>query len=326
MRVLVTGAAGRVGSAVAAKLAGAGHEVTALDARSPANPPDNCRVIEGKFEQPEVLRTACEGVEAVLHLGAFMSWLPQDAEQLFSANVIGTRYLLEAAASAGVQRFVFASSGEVYPEGRPRYQPIDEQHPQEPASAYGLSKKLGEELVRFYERARGLPSVVLRFSHTQDAGELLDPDSFFSGPRFFLRPKIRQQTAFGNEAAVAALGAHDDGREQLVLSCNDQGHAYKMMITDTRDIVAGVLLALEHPDAVGQTFNLGADEPVDFADAVPLMGELTGLPVVRVDLPGPGLSYETSNAKVRERLGFRPAWTFADMVTQAADARTRRAS
>ncbi len=88
-------------------------------------------------------------------------------------------------------------------------------------------------------RTSGLGTTILRFSHTQDARELLDPDSFFSGPRFFLQPRIRQQEAFGNMAAVAALRAVDDGTPALLLARNEHGRPYRMMITDARDMSAG---------------------------------------------------------------------------------------
>ena len=61
-----------------------------------------------------------------LHLGAFMSWAPADRDRMFAVNVEGTRRLLDAASAAGVRRFVFASSGEVYPENRPEFLPVTE--------------------------------------------------------------------------------------------------------------------------------------------------------------------------------------------------------
>lgn len=324
MRVLVTGASGRVGSAVVQRLLDAGHEITALDAIAPRIDDPRCRIIVGRFEETEPVREACVGADAVVHLGAFMSWHADDADRLFSANVVGTRSLLEAAATAGAKRFVFASSGEVYPENNCRYLPVDEQHPLQPTTPYGLTKQLGEELVQFFDRARGLPSVILRFSHTQNAGELLDPDSFFSGPRFFLRPKVRQQESFGNADTVAALKPHDDGTSKLVLSRNTEGRPFRMMITDTRDMADGVVLALEHPGAPGEVFNLGADHPVDFGDALPVMADAIGLPLVKVDLPGAGVFYETSNSRIRELLGFRPRWQFSDMIEEAAQAWKQR--
>jgi hypothetical protein len=58
------------------------------------------------------------------------------------------------------------------------------------------------------------------------------------------------------------------------------------------------------PAASAETFNLGATEPVDFADLLPRMAAITGLPVVTVDLPGAGVYYHTSNRLIRDRLGF----------------------
>jgi UDP-glucose 4-epimerase len=324
--ILVTGSAGRVGSRVARQLLDAGHRVTGFDLRVSGIDHPAFREVLGGFDDRAAARQAVQGVEAILHLGAFMSWLPADRDRLFSANVEGTRVLLEEAAAVQPKRLVFASSGEVYPENVPDYQPIDEDHPLKPRSPYGLSKLLGEEIVRFFERTSGVPATILRFSHTQDASELLDPGSFFSGPRFFLQPKIRQQEGFGNAAAVAALRAIDDGRETLVLSRNEAGRPFRMHITDTRDMVAGIVLALSDERAAGRTYNLGATEPVDFAVALPMMAELTGLPLKTIDLPGAGVFYETSNARIRTELGYEPQWTFERMIGEAAQARVKRAS
>jgi UDP-glucose 4-epimerase len=172
-----------------------------------------------------------------------------------------------------------------------------------------------------------METVILRFSHTQDASELLDERSFFSGPRFFLHPKIRQQEAFGNAAAVEALRRHDDGRDALVLSRNEAGRPFRMHITDTRDMVDGILLALDRREAAGHVFNLGSTDPFDFAEALPQMAEATGLPLHVVDLPGGGVYYETSNRKIRDLLGYRPTWTIKSMIAEAVTARaTTRAS
>ncbi|ALA19962.1 MULTISPECIES: NAD(P)-dependent oxidoreductase [unclassified Chelatococcus] len=324
MSIVVTGSAGRVGSRVARRLLDEGEAVVGFDLRPAGIDHPRYREVVGAFSDPAAARQAAEGAKAVLHLGAFMSWRREDADKLWEANVTGTRMVAEAAAAAGCRRFVFASSGEVYPENVPAYQPIDEDHPLAPRTPYGLTKLLGEEIVRFLGRTGALETVILRFSHTQDAAELLDPDSFFSGPRFFLHPKIRQQQAFGNAAAVAALVAVDDGREALVLSRNENGRPFAMHITDTRDMVEGILLALRHPAAAGEVFNLGASEPVDFARALPLMAERTGLPLREVNLPGPGVHYRTANRKIRERLGFTPTWTIERMIDEAVAARSAR--
>jgi UDP-glucose 4-epimerase len=326
MSILVTGSAGRIGSKVVQHLLETGHRVTGFDLRPAAINHPAFREVIGGFDDRAAAAEAVAGADAVLHLGAFMSWLPADTDKLFRANVEGTRIILEEAARAGPRRLVFASSGEVYPENVPDYLPLDEGHPLKPRSPYGLTKLLGEELVRFFERTSGVPSTILRFSHTQDAAELLDPQSFFSGPRFFLHPKIRQQEGLGNLAAVALLKQVDDGREALVLSHNEAGRPFQMHITDTRDMVDGILLALNHEGAAGRTYNLGATESVDFAAALPRMAELTNLPLKTIDLPGAGVFYRTSNARIRNELGYEPKWTFDRMIDEAAQARAKRAS
>lgn len=189
MKVLVTGSAGRVGAFVVRRLIAGGHQVRGFDLRSAGIEDGGFDEVIGAFDDREAAIRACEGTDAVLHLGAFMSWLASDRDKLFRANVEGTRIVLEAAAAAKVGRFVFASSGEVYPENKPEFQPITEDHPKKPLSPYGLTKLLGEELVTFQGRVSSMETVILRFSHTQNASELLDPESFFSGPRFFFDPK-----------------------------------------------------------------------------------------------------------------------------------------
>lgn len=324
--ILVTGSSGRVGRAVVSELLDQGREVCGLDLRPSGRTARGYREVAGSLDDPATVARAIEGATGVIHLGAFMSWAPGDRDAMVRANVEGTRLLLDAAAGAEVRRFVFASSGEVYPENAPETLPITEDHPLRPTSPYGLTKLLGEELVRFHGRQGRMETVILRFSHTQDAAELLDETSFFSGPRFFLRPRVRQQESFGNTAVADLLRAADPGRPAHVLARNAAGRPFRMHITDTRDMVQGILLALDHPAAAGGTFNLGATEPVDFAELLPRMAAVTGLPVVVVDLPGDGVWYETSNARIRSALGFAPEWPIDRMLDEAAAAWRRRTS
>ncbi|QTK80552.1 UDP-glucose 4-epimerase [Agrobacterium tumefaciens] len=319
--ILVTGSSGRVGRAVVAALRAQGRTVRGFDLRPSGAGGEE---VVGSLEDAQALSDATKGVSAVLHLGAFMSWAPADRDRMFAVNVEGTRLLLDAAAAAGVRRFVFASTGEVYPENRPEFLPVTEDHPLRPNSPYGLTKLLGEELVQFHQRAGRMETVILRFSHTQDATELLDEESFFSGPRFFLRPRILQQQNFGNTAVAELLRSRDIGEPSHILARNENGRPFRMHITDTRDMVAGILLALDHPDAAGGIFNLGADDPADFSDVLPKMAVLTGLPIVTVDFPGDGVYYHTSNKRIRNTLGFEPQWTMDRMLEEAAAARRQR--
>src|SRR4051812_11706115 len=111
MHVLVTGSAGRIGRRVVALLLERGDRVTAFDAVRGPGSHSVLRHVEGAFEDERACFAAAEGAEAVLHLGAFMSWLPEDAARVHAANVTGTFNLLRASARSRARRFVLASSG-----------------------------------------------------------------------------------------------------------------------------------------------------------------------------------------------------------------------
>jgi UDP-glucose 4-epimerase len=320
MRILVTGAAGRIGRRVVEHLLDDGHKVIALDLQTMGVEHPALSKVTGSLQNPVVAHEAVAGADAILHLAAFTSWLAADSDELFRSNVDGTRILLEAAAYAGSKRVIFASSEQVYPVHTPYYLPIDENHPLQPHSVFGLSKSLGEELLRFYARQHDMQFTIVRLPQVQDAAELLDPSSPVSGSQFFLRAKIDQYIKHSNRIAVERLRRHDDGSDKLVLSCDDSGRPYRMAICDTRDAVECLLLTLKHPLAVGQTFNLGANQPLDFADTVPRMAEATGLPLVKVNLPGATVNYEISNQALRDTLGFTPRWSFDAMLREAMQA------
>lgn len=318
MRIAVTGARGRVGRSLVQALVVEGHHVVAIDVIPPtADATSAVTAVQVGLDDTASLTEVMTGTDVVVHLAAYMSWREDEIASVFDANVVGTFHLLQAAASASVRRVVFASSGEVYPESHPTYQPLDEDHPTKPASAYGMTKLLGEEMVGFFGRKYGLETVILRFSHTQDAAELLDEDSFFSGPRFFLNRRLEQQAAFGNGPAVRALQTHDDGGTKLLLARGEDGTPFRMGICDTRDLVAGIVLAVTHAAAVGETFGIGPDAATSMDQLVPAMAELTGLKVADVRLPGPAVNYETSNQKARDVLGFRPQWPTDAMLQEA---------
>ncbi len=325
MRVLVTGAAGRVGARTVDAFLDAGHSVTGFDARATGRTAGGYTERVGRLENAPDVADAVVGADVVLHLGAVMSWAPADNARMHQANVEGTRVLLDAASDAGVRRFVFASSGEVYPENAPESLPLTEDHPLKPNSFYGLTKLLGEELIRYHQRAGKMETAILRFSHIQDAAELLDEESFFSGPRFFLKPRIRYMEVIGNLAHAEILRRNDPGIPSHVLARNEDGRPFMMHITETHDIAAGLKLAAEHPDAAGESFNLGATAPVEFGWLLERMSTITGYPVIPVDFPGPGVYYRTSNARIREVLGYRPRWTIERMLEEAATARRLRA-
>jgi UDP-glucose 4-epimerase len=318
MKVLLTGAAGRSGTHVLAALHGAGHEVRGFDLVEPSRYPRPEAMIVGSLLDEDALTRAVNGIDAVLHLAALMSWHPDDEVVLFDVNVRGTYNLLRAVVKAGVKRFVFASSGEVYPELNPAYLPIDEAHSNHPTSVYGMTKLLGEEMVQHFARRTGLRYCILRFSHTQAPDELFDANSFFSGPRFYVTAKLRQLRRLPSspavEKSIAALEAVATSEEQHYIGFSPDGVPYRMGMCDVRDMASGILLGLTHPAAENEIFNIGPAESFNFDEAVPYLAQFTGLNVVRVNLHTAAYRYDTSTQKAQSVLGYQPKYTIRRMI------------
>lgn len=322
MRVCVSGVAGRVGQQLARDLHLQGHQVFGFDKRpAPTNLPATVEVID--LGDHARLAGYVAGADGVVHLAALMSWDPRDDRLVLTANVQGTGSLLAAVEAACPEaRFVFASSGEVYPESLPVYQPLDEAHPTEPRTLYGLSKLMGEELVKLHGRTRGLDYTIMRLPHTQQPAELLDPNSFFSGPRFYLHSRLRRAESLGQDAVAEILrplaGSHPE--PLLYVARSAEGTPYRMPIADTRDVATGLRLALESPSASGLILNLGPPTSIGFDEAIAILAAHTGLDHIDVDLPGPGVNYETSIRRAQEVLLYKPTRSFADMVAEGAAA------
>ncbi|WP_147917092.1 NAD-dependent epimerase/dehydratase family protein [Ruania zhangjianzhongii] len=326
MRVAVTGAAGRVGRRLVEWFCERGDDVVALDQVAVPIHEDVSSVV-ADLTDADGLVTATAGCDVIVHLAAAMSWDPRESGLLHRVNVDGTWNVVNAAAANRVRRLVFASSGEVYPESKAQFLPVDEHHPTEPTSVYGMTKLVGEAMVRNLGRRSDIETVVVRLPHTQEASELLDPASPFSGPRFFLHRRLEQQRELGNAGAVAALEAAGRADElTLLLARGEDGTPYRMPICDARDTAAGLGLAATVAGAADQVVYIGPDEATSMAALIPEASRLTGLPLAEVRLPGPAVNYHTSIAKARELLGFAPRWPMPTMLAEAAEARQRSSS
>ena len=143
MKILVTGATGKVGSRLAKRLAQRGDDVRAL-VREPARAADlreaHIALVEGDLLRPESLPAAVRGVDAVVHCAAFFRGATP--EQAQAVNELGTQHLASAARAAAVKRFVFTSTGLVYGSNGGRLAREDD--PCAPTAAYPVSK-LGAE-------------------------------------------------------------------------------------------------------------------------------------------------------------------------------------
>lgn len=165
MRVLVTGAAGRVGSRVSATLRSE-HEVIGVDVRPTGHPADLCLDI---LDVPAV-RDAAMGVDAVIHLaivdgpsfGRVNSLQYDDAS--LKVHVIGTHNLLRAAADHKVERFLYASSVSAVDSYGPDVM-VTSEHRHLGGGIYGVTKGFGEELCRMFGARRSGGVAVLRLGN-----------------------------------------------------------------------------------------------------------------------------------------------------------------
>lgn len=333
MRVLITGAAGRIGTWVTDAVLGRGHSVRAFvlpgDRARWAGHPD-VEVAEGNLEDPQSVAAAVEGMAAVVHLAGALTSRGCTDRQFIDHNITGTFNLLIAARdrAAGMRRFIYASSDAVYWAGGAApasYLPVDELHPRLPGTVYGTSKVCAEELCLSFMRQTGLPVTIARFSATADAEELIEPDSVF-GRRTFLRSAIESyETVVAptthDQAALAALHAVDGGGEGLFAFTDETGRPPTFSLNDARDAADCVVRLLENPAAIGEAFNIGPIAPYEQTVLVAYLAAKLSLPWARVPVPGLRPSWYVSSLKARMLLGYQPTRTVLDMIDEALDRR-----
>jgi uronate dehydrogenase len=200
--VLLTGAAGGVGTQMRRLLPEYGYELRLFDVAPIAGEP---AAITADLADREALRRAVDGVDAIIHLAGIS--LESTFEKILKANIEGTYHLYEAAREAGVRRIVFASSNHAvgyhpfpqgdYPLPADRLLPVDV--PRRPDTYYGLSKSFGEDLAQMYWDKHGIETVSVRIG------------SCFPKPTSVRMLSIWMSPADGARLFHAALTAEDVG-------------------------------------------------------------------------------------------------------------------
>ena len=171
-RVLVTGAAGRLGGAVVPVLVRAGHDVVATDLVTPATDL-GAPVTVADLRDHRAALDVLAGVDAVVHLGNRPGIGRTPPQVVFNENVTINENVFQGAAEQGVGRIVFASTLQligshpdtrtvVAPPDRPRF-PIDGDTAPASSNVYALSKEVSEVMLRYYAERCGIVAVALRF-------------------------------------------------------------------------------------------------------------------------------------------------------------------
>ncbi|HEU4964493.1 MAG TPA: NAD-dependent epimerase/dehydratase family protein [Bacilli bacterium] len=292
MKVLVTGGAGFAGSHIVDQFLAAGHEVVVVDNLvngSTGNVNPQAKFVNMDINDPQIHDLiAAQGIEAIVHQAAQIK-VPvsiQDPAYDAQVNIMGTIHLLEAMRKFGLKKFVFAGSAASY--GMPEYLPLDEEHPLNPLSFYGLSKKVDEEYIRLYHDLFQVPYVILRYANIY-------------GPR---------QGASGEGGVISIFMNQMLSDEQAMIE-GDGGATRDYIYIG--DVARGVVEATGN-DAQG-TFNLSTQKQVSVNELFQVMKELSGYAKDAVHGPARvGDIYHSvmSNAKVLDAMEWRPTTSLED--------------
>ena len=302
MRVLVTGGAGFIGSHVVDALLDEGHNVAVVDDLSTGrleNVNPKSRLHRISITDADAMDTvfAQERPEIVNHHAAQIDVRRSMTDPLFdtTVNVLGTINLLQSAVRHGAARLIFASTCAVYAE--PRYMPMDESHPIDPQSVYGLSKYTAESYIRFYAEAYNLRYKIFRYGNVY-------------GPR--QNPK--------GEAGVVAIftGQLLGGERPTIFGDGTKTRDY----ISVADIARANLIAMTE---VGdnEAYNLSwGTEVSDFAifEAVRDATGSNTIPEYAPKRPGEADRAGLDSSKAKNQLGWKPSVFLQEGIQETVDA------
>ena len=258
-RALVTGATGAVGPALVAALVAAGYEVVALARRCPqdARLPANIHFIQGDIADSNVIETAVCNIDIIFHLAAKLHLnnpSPDLDAEYQRINVTATQQLVAAAKKAGVQRFIFFSTINVYGESEPP-QIFDETVQPNPMGLYAQTKYEAEKAALSFRSPMGTPlSVILRLSSVY-------------GP--YMQGNYLRLVKLMRKGWFIPIG---------------RGQNRRTLIFD-QDVAQAALLAAETPEALGQIYNITDCTTPTFQEILGAIYSVLERPLPRVTLP-----------------------------------------
>ena len=243
-KVLVTGATGFLGKYVIEELVDQGYQVRAFGRNSKVGRSlENSSVsfFQGDLTKADDVLEACKGMDLVVHAGALSTvWGPW--EDFYQANVLGTKYVLEACRQTGIQRLVYVSSPSIYAAPKDQLAIKESDAPEENnLNNYIRSKLASEKLFKDYP---DVPSIILR------------PRGLFGIGDTSILPRVIN---LSQKIGIPLIG---DGRQLMDMTC-------------VENVALAIRLALETPQANDAIYNITNGEPRAFRDL--LEESLTGL-------------------------------------------------
>ena len=308
-RILVTGATGKVGQAFIRRLLAEPSfhhfNVRALCHNRSLPAQDRLEVVHGSIDQQTVVEAAMNGVTHVLHLATSK----ETPESIMDVAVKGLFWLLESSRqSPTFEQFILiggdAGMGHfVYPHPIPV---TETQKHSAYAGCYALSKVLEEVMLEQYYIQYNLNGCCLRAPWIMEKDDFKAQLSFgedvFGGPRW--------------RDLVGAERADDFVKTQTIpVMLDPDGKPVKRNFVHVDDLVSAILLAIDHPKARQQTFNICMDEPVDYGELGAYLHQSKGLPTI--ELSTPFYSTWLDNAKAKFLLGWRPTYDLPKLTDAA---------
>lgn len=312
LRILVTGGAGYIGSAVVRRLVAAGHEVAVLDLQlahpdAVAGAPGLHGDVRNATDVMAALRRFTPN--AVIHVAGIKSVAESMAEpaRYFATNTGGTLSLLQAMVAAGIRSFIFSSSAAVYGSGATS--PIVEDSPAEPMNPYGESKLQAERMLPWFEQAHGIRYMALRYFNVAGAsadgrfGEAL-------ANAVNLIPVALRATLTGEPMSIFG----DDWPTPDGTAIRDYIH-----VDDLADGHLAAVEALEAGTASG-ILNLGTGRGASVREVLTAVERATGRPVpatVTERRPGDSAAVFADVSRAREVLGWQARRGLDEIVADA---------
>ena len=313
MNVLITGGNGYIGGTVTRLLLSGKHSVTIFDnlchsKRSAAAA--GAEFVEGDLaDRPLLEKTLRAGrFDGVMHFAALIEAgeSMQKPEIYFRNNTAGTLTLLEAMLATGHDRLVFSSTAACY--GEPKSVPILEDAELAPTNAYGESKLLVEQMLRWFNSQHGFRYASLRYFNVAGAiegyGEAHEPESH-------LIPLILD-VALGRREKIKIFGEDYPTKDGTCI--RDYIH-----VRDLADAHLLALAALEQRSRV--IYNIGNGQGFTVREVIDSVRRVTGRPIAVEECPrreGDPAVLVASSEKIKQELGWRPR--FADLDTIVASA------
>jgi len=313
MNILVTGGAGYIGGTVARVLMDGGHSVTIYDnlchsKRSAL--PLQASFVEGDLADRTLLeRTLNAGrFDAVMHFAALIEAgeSMQKPEVYFRNNTAGSLTLLEAMTATRTRRLVFSSTAACY--GEPEKTPITEDAKLQPTNAYGESKLLVEQMLRWFNQIHGLRYASLRYFNVAGAiegyGESHEPESH-------LIPLVLD-VALGRRRNIKIFGTDYPTHDGTCI----RDYIHVKDLTDAHLLALG---ALEQHDRL--IYNIGNGQGFTVREVIESVRRVTGAPIPVEEQPrrpGDPAVLVASSEKIKRELAWSPKFADLDRIVATA--------